>query len=495
MDDDSNADASLVRLWGGVATPTALGFVAKENVPSGSGNGTTSNTLLPPKPTSLNAPGQNGGHNSAAPRGSATYPAPSSPLIPFTSISDATKDEVEDAIGPVVVLTIRVTYPQSEEVDAVDKQVALVGGVTSASHIPFSDTSPTTHLPEPSVADVPARNAACNARKTTVVEPVRVIEKVNSASVDSEMLSHMACAALSTADRLRVASATFPQPDRSNSSCVALTETPSRADRMIPKSVTRIASTHKGHSVAETITGCVPTAIRWPSVDADELTRHLNVPTPLRVPKYAPTVSDTLSATESSDDGSHVTGPADTGAKDMSSWKSEVLCILELCDASGPAGDTEHERLTESTPPLSSEGQRLSLSTTGLAASESEMARTSEPTCADECNRGEDVYENSSAYGSRDVLGVRVCVAVCERLLVKVGVTEAEVTATSLDDCVIPKVDTLGDWVFGRLGACDGNGVLPCDSDSDGDMNALVARDCDCVCVSVTICIRVALNE
>ena len=256
-------------------------------------------------------------------------------------------------------------------------------------------------MPAPSVAVVPARNAACDARNTTVVEPVRVIEKVDSATADTGrgMLSHMADAASSTADRLRVASATSPQPDRSNSACVALKETPSRDDRMIPKSVTRIASTHKGHSVAETTTGCVPTATRLPGEDADasELTRHLNVPTPLRLPKYAPTLLDTLSATGSLDDGSQDTGPAGTGAKDMSSWKSAVLCILELCDASGPAGDTEHERLTESSPPMTSDGQRLSPSTTGVAAIESETARTSKPTRVEDCKSGEDVYEKSSA--------------------------------------------------------------------------------------------------
>lgn len=173
--------------------------------------------------------------------------------------------------------------------------MAFVGGVTIASHIPSFDTAPTRHVPEPRIAAEPARNAVCAARSTMVVDPVRVMENVASGvpplgleeeGSETGTLAQSDCTAASTADRLRTAAATSLLRESLSRCSVPLRERPSRGDRMIPKSVTRTASTHMGQSVAVTDTGCIPVARVLPKdASDDEMRRQANVPSPLPVPK------------------------------------------------------------------------------------------------------------------------------------------------------------------------------------------------------------------
>lgn len=189
-----------------------------------------------------------------------------------------------------------------------------------------------------------------------------------------------------------------------------LRESPRRGDRRIPKSVTKMASTHSGHSVAVTDTGCVPIASVLPA-DAcdDEVTRQTSIPSPLPVPKYAPTAFIRPSGTKASELGLHETGPTDTGTEggEDIAWKRATfrgLGALRFRGASGPAGDTAHATVAASTPPPSV-GQRLSAKVKGAATSESETAREPASPLSLET---EDADEKSSAYGWRDVLGVHV---------------------------------------------------------------------------------------
>lgn len=128
---------------------------------------------------------------------------------------------------------------------------------------------------------------------------------------------------------------------------------------------------------------------------------------------------DTPKATGASDVGSHDRGPTDAGTEDESDWKSATLGMpgaLELFGTSGPAGDTAHTNVAASTPPPST-GQRLSAKVTGAATYELETANAlASPLVKD------DADQKRSAYGSRDVLGERVCVTVCDGLTVSVGV-------------------------------------------------------------------------
>lgn len=320
------ADNEAARAVGGIAEPETLGLVASPIVPSGIRMGEIAPLFLsmpPPMLPKLSAPGQIGGHGMATPKFKDSGTRPSA----------------------AVVLTVSVTYPQSED-DVADTeapaQVALAGGVLINIHRPSSDTAIPVHIPEPNVAVVPSRNAACAcactsacaARSTTVDEPVSVIVNTEAAVAELESATGRATCSkanlttASTAVRLRTASVKSLLPVSRRICSVPLRESPRRGDRMRPKSVTRIASSHKGHIVDATDTGSAPFAIdrALATLSAesgdmpDEVTRQTSSPSPRAEPKYALTAFVTPRATGASELGSQDTGPIDVGVEENSAW-------------------------------------------------------------------------------------------------------------------------------------------------------------------------------
>ena len=294
------------------------------------------------------------------------------------------------------------------------------------------------------------------------------------------MLPKRDCTAWSTTERLLTAVPTSLHPEICKSSSVPLMDKPKRGDRIRPNSVTRMASSHRGHSVEKTTTGCVPIARTLLDVAEEvepKVARHVSFPEPLAVPTYAPTVSETPSATSASEVGSHRMGPT---VADGTDWKRATPGVLALSGASGPAGDRSQARLAIITPPLS-DGQRLSAKATGAATRESDTATAYTASLEEVCCSATE--EKRSAYGSRDELGVRVCVAACKVLAVRDGVEVTEAVTEVLGDFEGPA----------EVNESDGEALEICDEFCEGaDVTVTLAL---CVWLSVALGVTVAEGE
>lgn len=395
--------------------------------------------------------------------------------------------------------------------------MAFAGGVRSTIHSPSSETATPAQRPRPSVAVVPGLNACAGengsdracvaaARSTMVVEPVSVIANAEAvvspltlATVTgSVVFPNQACTAARTAVMLRAAWVTSLLPVSRRSCGVPLKDSPRRGDRSNPKSVTRMASCHRGHSVEVTEMGSVPTASVGARVprEASDVTRHTSSPSPPAEPKYAPTLFTMPNATGAFKLGSQRIGPSAMGAKEEEErdWYSAMLGALPLVKlalgmsdtASGPAGDTVHDRLAV----IMSNGHRLSKRRTGVGTSESEITR--EPACADSCAGV--VAEKIRAYGAREieVLGRRVCcVVVCDTLKVSVDDTVVEGVAAADGDCEAVEVAAalvpcivLADGIAAllldkiTLALCDTEALEVCDS-VDVELEGVCVGDVD----------------
>lgn len=181
------------------------------------------------------APGQNGGHDSEAPRTDC--------VARFAKVNGA--------------------YPHSTE--SLPHSCAALG-VSRTAQAPSRDTDDTFPGELPTVAYVELKENAgvpAAARKTTREAPTRVSvnPEDDGPPGTSVVLPHNVCAASITAAGVARAfsSVALPSADvaaaASISAAVALTVTPMRADRMTPTALTLMASTQSGHFVGITVTG------------------------------------------------------------------------------------------------------------------------------------------------------------------------------------------------------------------------------------------------